>query len=594
MTTVLIVDDEPIVRDVVARYLKRDGFDTLEAGDGDAARELIERSPPAPRRARRDAARHRWPRPLPVDPVARRPARDHADRPRRGGRPDRRPRARRRRLRHQALLAARAGDARAHGAAPQQPDGGLERASRRSTGSSSMRPRARCTLHGQQLRLTAKEFDLLFFLASNPRNVFSRDQLMSRVWGYEAALDTGTVTVHIRRLRAKIELDPAQPAPARDDLGRRLQVPAVIALALAVAVGTLAVGLAATFAPPPPPQRATPAGRLRAARRRPAAARRPALRLGDVPHGRRRQDPRRRGSLCVGGRGGGARACLVDRAPHRPPSLRLRRARRGRPRRARARGRAARAGRARPVVQRDGRQPRRPLRRPPRARRGGEPRPAGAVASIAAMLEAIEDGLATPDEYLAPLQDQARRLTVLVDDLFELARIDAGALVHELAGGRARTARRVVRPRLRGRGARPQRHARENASTSPCRGALRARAGRARPAQPAHERPPPHAIRRHGRGARSPPRRGPRPRHGRGHRRRPHAGGRAPDIRPLLARRLRPAGERRRGSRPRDRPRARRSPGRQIWAEQRAAGGAASPSRCRSPAGLMQPACRVR
>jgi two-component system, OmpR family, sensor histidine kinase SaeS len=54
------------------------------------------------------------------------------------------------------------------------------------------------------------------------------------------------------------------------------------------------------------------------------------------------------------------------------------------------------------------------------------------VASIAAMLEAIEDGLATPAEYLAPLQDQARRLTILVDDLFELARIDAGALVHEL------------------------------------------------------------------------------------------------------------------------------------------------------------------
>ena len=54
------------------------------------------------------------------------------------------------------------------------------------------------------------------------------------------------------------------------------------------------------------------------------------------------------------------------------------------------------------------------------------------VASIAAMLEAIEDGLATPTEYLAPLQDQARRLTNLVDDLFELARIDAGSLAHEL------------------------------------------------------------------------------------------------------------------------------------------------------------------
>jgi signal transduction histidine kinase len=54
------------------------------------------------------------------------------------------------------------------------------------------------------------------------------------------------------------------------------------------------------------------------------------------------------------------------------------------------------------------------------------------VASIRAMLEAIEDGLATPEEYLAPLQEHARRLGALVDDLFELARIDAGALSHEL------------------------------------------------------------------------------------------------------------------------------------------------------------------
>jgi signal transduction histidine kinase len=54
------------------------------------------------------------------------------------------------------------------------------------------------------------------------------------------------------------------------------------------------------------------------------------------------------------------------------------------------------------------------------------------VASIRAMLEAIEDGLATPDEYLAPLQEHARRLGTLVDDLFELARIDAGALSYEL------------------------------------------------------------------------------------------------------------------------------------------------------------------
>jgi two-component system sensor histidine kinase BaeS len=54
------------------------------------------------------------------------------------------------------------------------------------------------------------------------------------------------------------------------------------------------------------------------------------------------------------------------------------------------------------------------------------------IASITAMLEAIEDGLADASEYLVPLQDQARRLGGLVEDLFELARIDAGSLAHEL------------------------------------------------------------------------------------------------------------------------------------------------------------------
>jgi DNA-binding response OmpR family regulator len=64
---------------------------------------------------------------------------------------------------------------------------------------------------GAEVRLTAREFDLLWFLAGHPRRVFSRDQLMSTVWGYEAALDTGTVTVHVRRLREKVEDDPSRP-----------------------------------------------------------------------------------------------------------------------------------------------------------------------------------------------------------------------------------------------------------------------------------------------------------------------------------------------------------------------------------------------
>jgi DNA-binding response OmpR family regulator len=68
---------------------------------------------------------------------------------------------------------------------------------------------------GTLVQLTAKEFELLWFLASHPRHVFSRDQLMARVWGYDSAVDTGTVTVHIRRLREKIEADPSDPSHLR-------------------------------------------------------------------------------------------------------------------------------------------------------------------------------------------------------------------------------------------------------------------------------------------------------------------------------------------------------------------------------------------
>jgi len=61
------------------------------------------------------------------------------------------------------------------------------------------------------LRLTAREFDLLFHLASHPGQPFTRDELMRAVWGYTFPGDTSTVTVHMRRLRTKVELDPARP-----------------------------------------------------------------------------------------------------------------------------------------------------------------------------------------------------------------------------------------------------------------------------------------------------------------------------------------------------------------------------------------------
>ena len=64
---------------------------------------------------------------------------------------------------------------------------------------------------GVPLELTTKEFDLLHFLASHPRQVFTRQHLLDRVWDSSYYGDSGTVTVHIRRLREKIETDPARP-----------------------------------------------------------------------------------------------------------------------------------------------------------------------------------------------------------------------------------------------------------------------------------------------------------------------------------------------------------------------------------------------
>lgn len=67
------------------------------------------------------------------------------------------------------------------------------------------------TLNGVEKTLTAKEFELLWWLARHPRQVFSRDHLLERVWGMAEYIDPGTVTVHMRRLREKIEADPSKP-----------------------------------------------------------------------------------------------------------------------------------------------------------------------------------------------------------------------------------------------------------------------------------------------------------------------------------------------------------------------------------------------
>ncbi|HEX3054876.1 MAG TPA: response regulator transcription factor [Gaiellaceae bacterium] len=210
MTTVLVVDDEPIVRDVVVRYLQRDGFETLVAGDGDTARTLIEQTPPelvvldVMLPGTDGLALCKWIRARGDLPVIMLTARgDEADRI--------------------VGLELGADDYVTKPFSPRELAVRVQTVLRRATPAAttaerlafdglSIDPATReVELDGAALRLTAKEFDLLFFLASNPRRVFSRDQLMGRVWGYEAAVDTGTVTVHVRRLRSKIERDPSAP-----------------------------------------------------------------------------------------------------------------------------------------------------------------------------------------------------------------------------------------------------------------------------------------------------------------------------------------------------------------------------------------------
>lgn len=67
------------------------------------------------------------------------------------------------------------------------------------------------TVGAEEVALTATEFNLLYFMARHPQQVFSREQLLENVWGFSDYVDPSTVTVHIRRLREKIEDDPGNP-----------------------------------------------------------------------------------------------------------------------------------------------------------------------------------------------------------------------------------------------------------------------------------------------------------------------------------------------------------------------------------------------
>jgi DNA-binding response OmpR family regulator len=210
MITVLVVDDEPIVREVVVRYLRREGYRTLEASSGERARELLESDKASlvvldlmlPGMDGLQLCR--WIRERFDLPVIMLTARsEEADRI--------------------VGLELGADDYVTKPFSPRELAARVRTVLRRTMPSPSKRQRLAfdglvidgstrdVVVRGRALHLTAREFDLLWFLASHPRQVFSRDQLMAGVWGYEPAFDTGTVTVHIRRLREKLEDDPSQP-----------------------------------------------------------------------------------------------------------------------------------------------------------------------------------------------------------------------------------------------------------------------------------------------------------------------------------------------------------------------------------------------
>ncbi len=206
---VLVVDDEDMVREVLARYLEREGYRVAAAADGGSALALAERDRPdvvlldlmlpgvdglsVLRRLRAGGD------PAVIVLTARG---DEVDRvlglelgaddyvvkpfsPR------------------EVVARVRAVLRRGAGAAPPPPI---------HAGEIVLDPARRSVeLAGEDVPMTRKEFDLLAHLAANPRQVFSRVQLLDAVWGHTWEGSAETVTVHVRRLREKIERTPSKP-----------------------------------------------------------------------------------------------------------------------------------------------------------------------------------------------------------------------------------------------------------------------------------------------------------------------------------------------------------------------------------------------
>jgi len=209
---VLIVDDEPNIREVVGLYLRRDGHDVVSAADGEEALNLFRRADPdlvvldlmLPKLSGLEVCRRmRAERRVPLIMLTARGEEEERI----------------------VGLSLGADDYVVKPFSPRELAARVAAVLRRveeSSGGGDQRvlsfeglridPNAREILvRGEPVTLTVRESDLLHHLASSPGRVYTRERLMEVVWGYTFSADTSTVTVHVRRLREKVEPDPARP-----------------------------------------------------------------------------------------------------------------------------------------------------------------------------------------------------------------------------------------------------------------------------------------------------------------------------------------------------------------------------------------------
>jgi DNA-binding response OmpR family regulator len=208
---VLVVDDEPMVREVLARYLEKEGFEVQTAQDGEEALAAFEASTPTlvlldlmlPRIDGLEVFRRM--RERATTPVIMLTAKgEETDRV--------------------VGLELGADDYITKPFSPREVVARVRAVLRRASGGASVEAdvvefdgvridgrRREVERDGEPLHLTRKEFDLLALLAANPGRTFTRTELLDEVWDFAWNGDTSTVTVHVRRLREKIEEDPSNP-----------------------------------------------------------------------------------------------------------------------------------------------------------------------------------------------------------------------------------------------------------------------------------------------------------------------------------------------------------------------------------------------